>query len=284
MKKIFNLTNIWATAGFALIFLFASCMEKPIEIPDLSVGKRRVLVEEATGVRCAACPDGAKTLTSLQGTLAAEGRELIVVSMHAAGPFSVPYTGNPANLYDFRSPDAQALSTYIGALEGFPSSAINRRLLPNETSTFVNPHTRWEGVIRSELAKDYGFDIFIANDFNPATRQLNINVDILPDQTIMGENRLTVLITQDSIKDLQNEHDVFKPNYLHRHVLRDMVTNGEGDVITEVLATGTVVHKSFSVILPANWNEKHCSVVAFVHHGGNPDKEVLQAAEQHVVD
>ena len=36
--------------------------------------------------------------------------------------------------------------------------------------------------------------------------------------------------------------------------------------------------------LPADWEAKHCSVVAFVHHGVTPDKEVLQVEEVHVID
>lgn len=288
MKKIFLqllparvLTTAMAVASLAALSLFSACEEKPIEIPDLSVGKRRAIAEEATGVGCPQCPDGTRTLSNLQNKFEMEGRELIVISVHAAGPFSVPY---PANLYDFRSADAQALANYIGGLEGFPSSSIDRRLLPNETSIFVNPHTRWEGIIRTDLAKDYGLDVLVDTDFDPATRQLGIKIDILPDQNITGENRLTVLITQDSIVDLQNDKGVFNPNYVHRHVLRDIVTSAEGDPILEPLVKATILSKLFSVALPANWDEKHCSVVAIVHHGGNPDKEVLQAAEQHVVD
>ncbi len=273
--------NIFLLLSAVVLFLVSACEERAIEIPDLSVGKRRVLVEEATGVACSQCPDGAKTLTSLQSTFDAEGRELIVVSIHAAGNFSMPY---PANLYDFRSADAQALAANIGVLEGFPSSSIDRRLLPNETSTFITPLTRWEGIIRTDFAKDFGLDLFVVNEFNSASRELTINVDILPDQTLTGENRLTVLITQDSIVDLQNDKGVFNYNYLHRHVLRDVVTKAEGDVILEQLVSGIVVRKSFKIPLKAEWDEKHCSVVAFVHHGGNPDKEVLQAAEKHVVE
>lgn len=276
--------KIWFLSGFAAFLLFSACKEKPIEIPDLSVGKRRVLAEEATGVRCSQCPDGAKTLTALQETFKAEGRELIVISIHAAANFSVPYTGNPANLYDFRFPEANAYATNVGALEGFPSAAIDRRLLPNETSTFLNPHTRWEGVIRSEFAKDYGLDIFLDNAFDPATRLLTIKADIVPDQTLSGENRLTVVITQDSIIDLQNEHDVFIPNYVHRHVLRDVITSTDGDIITEPLLAGSIIRKSFTVPIKDTWDEKHCQVVAFVHHGGAPDKEVLQAVEKHAVE
>ena len=172
----------------------------------------------------------------------------------------------------------------IGPLEGFPSSAVNRRLLPNETSAFFSPHGRWEGVIRTDFAKDFGLDMFIDNEFNPTSRQLDINVDILPDQVQTEEIRISVLITQDSIIDLQNDKGVFNPNYVHRHVMRDMVTNVSGDVITEPFAIGSVIRKSYSVNLPQAWDEKHCSVVAFVHYGGTPNKEILQAAERHVKD
>jgi hypothetical protein len=278
MKK----TLFWI-APFAL-FAFAACEEKPIEIPDLKVGKRRVLVEEITGVGCSNCPKGAKTLTNLQSTFKADGRELIVVSIHAAGDFSEPYTGNPANLYDFRSADAQALANFVGAVEGYPTAAINRLLLPNETSTFLTPHTRWEGIVRAEFGKDYGLGLFVGNTYEPTTRRLDISVDILPDQTILGDHRLTVLITQDSIADLQNDNNVYVTNYIHRHVLRDAVSKADGDAIGEPLTGGAVIRKTYSLNLPAEWDEKHCSVVAYLHRTGNPDKEVLQAAESYVVD
>jgi hypothetical protein len=274
------------TLFFSILFfasLFFSCDERPIEIPDLSGGIRRVLVEEATGVACSQCPDGARTLTNLQSTFKAEGRQLIVVSVHAAGPFSVPY---PASQYDFRSADAQALANFIGQLEGFPSSAVNRELLPNEISTFINPHTRWEGVIRGEFSEDYGLEVLIDNEYNVASRELKINVDVdaLPGVLVEGNPFLTVLITQDSIVDLQNDSDVFVPGYVHRHVLRDVVSNAVGDPLTEPLTEGSTIRRTYSVVLPANWDEHHCSVVAFVHYGGTPSKEVLQAAEKYIIE
>lgn len=265
--------------GLAVMVCLSACKERPIEIPDLSVGKRRVLVEEATGVRCAQCPDGAKTLTSLQGTFAAEGRELIMVSIHAGGNFSVPYS---TSVDDFRSSDATALANIIGTLEGYPASAINRRLLANEITPFITPAARWEGVIRSDFAKDYGLDLFVANTYNPETRQLSIKVDLLPDQQIKGDNRLTVVITQDSIVDVQLDKNVIVQNYLHRHVLRDVVTPIDGDVISESINPGSLISRTYVVTLDPKWVAKHCSVVAYVHRGGNPDREVFQAAEQHV--
>lgn len=275
--------NVFLFIALAACSMFSACKERPVELTNLSLGIRRVIAEEATGVRCPQCPDGTRTLTSLQQSFKAEGRELIVVSIHAAANFSVPFASNK---YDFRSPDAQALAGTIGPLEGFPSSAIDRRFLPNEISTFINPHTRWEGVMREDFSKDYGLEVLIDNDFNETTRQLNIDVDIdlFPGQSLSGENYLTVLITQDSIVDTQDDKGVINLNYLHRHVLRDVVSNPGGDLITETISSDITVRRSFSLTLPAAWEAKHCSVVAFVHHGGNPDKEVLQAAEAHVIE
>lgn len=267
----------------ATALLFSACKEKPLEIGGLSGGIRRVVAEEVTGVRCPQCPDGTRTLTSLQQSFKSEGRELIVISIHASGNFAVPWSSSQ---HDFRSPDAQAMVSSIGPLEGFPCSGIDRRLLPNETSIFTYPHTRWEGVIRKDFGFEYGLEVYVDNEYDPATRKLDIDVDldVYGDQTLSGENFLTVVITQDSIVDPQDDKGVLNPNYLHRHVLRDVVTNPGGDLIAETLSPGVTLRKTYSVTLPAAWKEKHCSVVAYVHRGGNPDKEIMQAAEEHVVD
>ena len=65
-------------------------------------------------------------------------------------------------------------------------------------------------------------------------------------------------------------------------MLRDVVTRPTGDPITQSLSAGAVVSKSFQVSLPEKWEAKHCSVVAYVHRGGDPVKDVLQAVEKHV--
>jgi hypothetical protein len=104
-------------------------------------------------------------------------------------------------------------------------------------------------------------------------------------QTLEGENRLSVVITQDSIVDPQLDNGTKIKEYMHRHVLRGVVTSASGDLIDEPLTAGTLLSRKFTFTLPNDtWVAKHCSVVAFVHHGGTPDKEVLQAAEHHVVD
>jgi len=94
-----------------------------------------------------------------------------------------------------------------------------------------------------------------------------------------------VYITQDSIVDAQNIEGFIEPNYLHRHILRDVVSSTSGDLIGEPLTAGALIQKKYQVTLPADYDTKHCSVVAFVHRGsGFDNKEVLQAVEKHVLD
>ena len=265
----------------ALLLFFAACKEQPIIIPDpsLNIAGRTVLVEEVTGVRCQNCPLGTQTLVALQQQYGKD--KLVVVSIHAAGNFSLPYASSKV---DFRSAETQELASYIGPLEGFPTASIDRRLLPNETSIFVTPHTRWGGEVAQDLQKDASLAILLDNTYNAGTRGLDIKVGMLPDQTLAGEYRLTVLITQDSIIDPQLNGVTLVQNYVHRHVVRDVVSAPSGDPILEALEPGVLVNKTYNVVLPDTWDVKHCSVVAYIHKGLANDKEVLQVKEKHVTE
>jgi len=271
--------NILYCFSLAALMFITACKEQPIIIPDpnLNVTGRTVLVEEITGVRCTNCPTGTQTLVALQQQYGAD--RLVVVSIHAAGPFSVPYT----NQEDYRSAEIQELADYIGQYFGFPTASIDRRLLVGENSIFITPHSRWGGEVAQDLQEDPSLAITLENTFDASSRALSIKVGLLPDQQIAGEHRLTVLITQDSIISQQLDGSTLVQNYVHRHMVRDVVTAPSGDNITEALEAGQLVNKTFNVSLPATWEAKHCSVVAYVHRS-DVSKEILQAAEKHVIE
>lgn len=277
--------NILIPVTLALGLLLQGCAEEliyispgggPTDPVDPDSLYRSVLVEELTGVKCPNCPEGTATLVGLGQVY---GEKLIVVSIHAAIGYDTPY---PESKYDFRTPDGTEMANFIGSPIGFPSAAVNRRIIPPDNEAFI-PRTKWAGIIEEELAKTPQIDLRLETAFNAATRQLSVTADLLPVADLDGEHRLTVLITQDSIVDYQKVDLIKVSDYVHRHVFRDALTQATGDVITEPLVADAKITKTFSYTLPAAWNEKHCSVVAFVHHGTAPDKEVLQAAEEHVV-
>lgn len=277
--------NILISAALASGLLLTGCTEELIYINpgggttdpvDPGTLTRSVLVEELTGVKCPNCPEGTATLVGL-GQI--HGKKLIVVSIHAAISYDSPY---PESKYDFRTPDGTEMANFIGSPIGFPSAAVNRRIIPPDNEAYI-PRTKWAGIIEEELAEAPLIDLRLNTTFNAATRQLTVTTDLIPVADLDGEHRLTVLITQDSIVDYQKVDLIKVSDYVHRHVFRDALTQATGDVIAEPLVADGKITKTFNYTLPADWNEKHCSVVAFVHHGTTPDKEVLQAAEEHVV-
>ena len=272
-KKLF--LGIAATAAA----LWSGCEEKTIVIPDLQVGDRKVLVEELTGVRCQNCPDGAADLQDLSQTL---GDNLIVVALHAAAGYDQPFSDSK---YDFRTEDGRAITDYIyvNGDPGAPAAAIDRQLLDGQTDIFIN--RPWKGAINARAAVQPELGLFLTKNYNAATRALDITANIAPDAPLTGDLRLTVVITEDSIIDVQQKGTQKIINYMHRHVFRDAVTAPTGDNISAALAIGSPFSKSYSVTLPENWVAEHCAVVAYVHRHGTPDsKAVLQAEEIHIKD
>ena len=268
MKK----TLILLTASALLV---AACEEKPIEIPEITLGKRKVIVEELTGVQCPNCPDGTSQLIGLDALFG--DTSVIIVSIHAAQGFSEPF---PASQHDFRTTDGDNLANFIGSPLGYPSAAVNRVRVNNRDYLLKQ---QWPGAITTQLDTSYQIRLTLDNSYNPTTRALNMAVNIAPRLSIAGDYRLSVFITEDSIVDPQQVNLTYVPNYVHRHVLRDIVTAFNGDAIG-ALTANNAVSRDFNLVLPAGWNAEHCSVVAFVHRGGDPDKEVMQAVEEHVTD
>ena len=270
MKRVFFL---WIIVAVAL----SACQEERIPIPALSSGSRKVLVEELTGVRCPNCPDGTKELIALQNLYGKEN--LIIVGVHAANFYSIPYSDSK---HDFRNDTVQAMADFLGQPLGFPTAAINRIQKDSENTPFLL-RSAWAGLIAEEFGRDFGVGLYVSNEFNPLTRELGISVNLAPEQRIDHEARLSVYVLQDSITDPQIDKLVKINDYVHRYVLRRILTKPDGDVLGASLERGAIVRREYKITLPDLWPARHCSVVAFVHRSGVPDKLVLQAAYSEVL-
>ena len=269
-----NINYIIIAFNVCVITCF-SCTEKPIILPDLKIGERKIVVEELTGVRCPNCPDGTAELVALDKTY---GENLIIVAVHAAGTFSVPYTSPPANKYDFRFPAAQEMADFLGFPEGFPTASVNRIFPAGATSIYL-PRGNWAGIIANALAVEPTTGVYLITTFDSLTRKVDIEVNISSQYDLPEDTRLTVLLTQDSIIDTQQVGPIRVADYVHRHVLRKTLTSPTGDMLEGSLTAPSLITRKFDFILPDDWEAKHCTIVAFAHHGGFDNKEILQAEE-----
>jgi hypothetical protein len=269
------------------IFSLNACQEIPPKVTGATGGssgenpvtdqKRQVLIEEFTGVRCVQCPGGAALIQDL---LAGNGEQLIAVSIHA-GDFTTPY---PESVYDFRTPEGEALISYLDEPFGFPSAVVNRKLYSGQFDLQLGQGD-WAGYIASEKEIPPKVRINIEPTFNAATRAMTAKVTLYVDEAITDPDvRISIMITENDIKDLQITpgSSTPVPDYTHRHVMRKMLTNYSGDPITEPMTLGAEIKKTFNATLPAGYKEENCEVVALVSLAGT-SKEVLQAHQVHLI-
>ena len=267
---------------FALIvFAFAACQEVMTDIDPPSVNNtnppvdstddviRRVLIEEFTGVQCVNCPQGAQLIENLINT---HGERLIAVSIHA-GFFANPLSESQ---FDLSTDEGEQLDALIGPVQAYPSAAIDRSSFGTGGNIHFSPS--WAGFVGEELALPPELDVQITNSFNENNGELTSNITVNFLETLTGDLRLSVMITENNIVDAQLDTSGLIDAYTHKHVLRTMLTNVAGDPIS-AQATGTSLEENFTFNIPAAWNVDNCSVVAFVHRAA-PDLEVLQVNEQ----
>lgn len=275
-------------AFVSILVVFSSCNEiMPTIPPQGSVtGERVILVEEFTGVGCQNCPGGSAQLENL---LAIYPDNLIAVSIHV-GFFASPVQWHPDQKFDFRTKDGDDLvKNYFGSEpQAYPSATINREL--TDAGSLFRVLTAWAGTIEEEIKEGSSAKLTMERTYDTASRELAVDIDILALSELPEDVRVSVIITESGIVDYQK--DLNEPNnngwiaeYVHKHVLRDIVSPFDGELISETgVGLTESVMKSFSTVLPDNFVAENCKVIAFAHRNTSDTREVLQAIEMNVVE
>ncbi len=252
-----------------------------------SIPSRKVLVEDYTGHLCGNCPAAGVYLNDTLKAL--YGHCLVVISVHAgffAGtcPTAIACPGNqPSGSFttDFTTPAGNAWNTFFG-ITGNPKGMINRIDYPGGTHS--KALTAWSSAVASELAKPVNAKVEITNTFNVASNSVSIAVksDFLED--LPGDYKLQVVITEDNLIDWQvwyNHTPEFVPDYVHHHVLRDVVNSTWGeDIATGGVTAGTSVTKNYTKNLNSTWVADECNIVAFIYKSDT--YEVIEVSEKAV--
>lgn len=240
--------------------------------------ERQVLIEEFTGVRCVNCPAGSAAIEDL---LATHGAQLVAVSIHA-GEFSPPYQESN---YDFRTSEGDQIINYVGVPFGFPTAVVNRKEFEGNFGLQLGAG-EWAGKIGDELTIPPTVKIDVQTDYNSSNRNLDLDVTLYVQEDILEPDvRISVMITESGIEDyqLKPSPDGLTADYVHKHVLRGMVTNFDGEIISETMVAGAEISKDFTYTVPADWVAENCEVVVFVSLGGEK-LDVLQAHQVHLVE
>lgn len=269
MKQI-GFINIW------ILLLCMACNEPEIIIPPFEpiISDKVVLVEEVTGVRCPNCPSGSAKIESL---LEQFPGQVIAVGIH--GSFlTIPYSDSK---FDFRHEFGIELENYLKPWEGKPSAYVNRTKFDEEPLISISEFDLLPTYVSQILQEEHQLEISIDTDYDPSTRELEVNLGMIPLADLSGEFRLHVMITENHIIDKQANVGEILDVYEHNHVLRTMLTAFDGDPFANALTRNDLINNRFSFTIPNEegiWLAENLEVVAFVSDNSDDLREVLQAA------
>ena len=241
-----------------------------VPAPDHKV----VLFEEFTGVHCVNCPIGHQLSTQIQ---AAHADSIVLVAIHNSNPLADPFEGEE----DFRTPEGIQISDNLGGTAAIPCAAIDR--VDFDQDSKVAEYTPfWDTRVKTRLKEVPPMNIALKSHYSAADRTLTVTVTVRYTQAVSQPNHLSVMLIESNIISPQKLPDnSVDSNYVHMHVLRDMLTPVNGVLLDADKQPGRVFIKEFRITLPPSWNEAECEVVAFVHNIGT-SQEVYQAAGVHV--
>ena len=272
MKKIYL---------FFVMLVMVSCTEIPVEInaskdtgggtDDLESQLQNVLIEEFTGVQCVNCPAGSEAIEQL---LAIHNERLVPVTIHA-GFWARKLS---TSTQDLKNEASIAVLNLLAEPSGYPAAAINRKEFDVGDGLHLNKDD-WAGIISSEKQNDPKVALKLSSTYDANSKGLEVTVEMLQKEALPGEIRLSLMIVESNIIDAQKTPDGIKDDYIHNHVLRDMMTAYTGDDITSTLSLNQVVSLNYRFTLDESWVYENIELVAIIHEFGER-LDVLQCIRQ----
>ncbi len=228
------------TLAIMALMAFTFSMEAQVYVSTTPT-KRNVILEEFTGRNCQYCPDGHAIANQI--TANNPGR-FWAVNVHA-GSYAV--TSYP----NFNTTDGTAIANGF-QIDGYPAGVVNRST-PNGQSRGA-----WASLANQQMNQNAECNVAGMVIVNPITRMATINVEVYyTDNSSVDENYLTIAMLQDSILGSQAGASTWNPGqmignqYVHMHVLRDVITNTWGDAIAPT-TQGTLFTKTYEYQIPVS--------------------------------
>jgi len=283
-------TLIWLVAASA-IFAVTSCDKIEgdfLEETGDKCGKdianfpiRKILVEDFTGHTCGNCPRAAETVASLKDIYC---DHIVTVAVHMGFFAETKNNLDTSYAYDFKSSVGNELDQSFDIdATGLPRGMINRSELDDK---LLLAHAAWPSAVEALFSLPPDMDINMVNTYDDVSRKITTEVTVDYINTLSGTYNLVVLLTEDSITNWQKDYDLPAGQqdiryYLHRHVLRKSFNSTWGNKIASSGVTaGQSTTQTYTMILPEDWVEDRCGVVAYVYE--TTSLEVVQAEESEV--
>ena len=201
---------------------------------------RNVILEEFTGRGCQYCPDGHRIANQIMD--ANPGR-VWAINIHAGGYAQTSYP-------NFITTDGNTIHGGF-SISGYPTGVVNRSTAAGQS------RSAWTGLANTQLNQAAECNIAGRVQVNPGTRVATITVEVYyTGNSTADENYLTVAMLQDSILGSQSGGSTWNPTqmingqYVHMHVLRDVITESAWGEAISPTTEGTLITKTYEYQIP----------------------------------
>lgn len=269
MKKFFSFLLLVWIGGI----IGCTEIDMPLTDPPIPTTDRAILIEELTGVSCVNCPKGAAALKAIEEKFPGK---IYAVGVHGI-LLSEPVKDR--SRYDFRTQVGRDLETSFTFL-GKPAAVINR--VPFSETFMGNPLTgQWQAAVERELQKPHVLTLLAALNYNEEERRIQLDITGIPLQDLEGLYTINIYLTESAIVDAQQNGNMIEDDYVHNHVLMDMLTSSNGDVFGTDLKKDQNIRRSYTYTLPNEplglWNPENMQIVVMVAANNGSDRSVQQA-------
>lgn len=263
------------TLAFMALLAFSFTLKAQVYV-STTPANRNVILEEFTGRNCQYCPDGHAIANQI--TASNPGR-FWAVNVHAGGYAPTTYP-------NFNNPESSAILGGFN-VDGFPSGVVNRSTADGQN------RGAWSTLANQQMNQAAECNIGGIVIVNPTSRVATITVEVYyTGNSAVDENYLTVAMLQDSILGSQSGGSTWNPGqmignqYVHMHILRDMITNTWGDAISPT-TQGTLITRTYEYEIPetigtpngvaVDLNNIHFLAWVSERYQGTPTRPILNA-------
>ena len=253
-----------------IVVLLLSCCHKI----SFTQTQRNPVLEEVTGTWCQWCPCGHNVMASIK----ADMPNAIMIGYHGPANGSDPFSYFSGNAI---------ISTF--GFSGYPTAVIDR-------VSGIQSRSAWAGLMNVRKNDPATVSINVSRTFNTTTREFISTIDFTALENLNGQYKFNVILLENGIVWSQsgNTSCTGGSNYVHNHVVRDMMNGALGEeIINGAWNENDVVTKTLNHTIPHPGGTgpdmvwENCSVVILVYKVGSPlssNAEIQQAVEMPLIN
>ena len=230
---------------FIYLLLFSYFSVNAQQLASTNPEKRKVILEEYTGINCGFCPSGHQIAEDIKNS---NPDDVFIINIHA-GFTSVPDPGQPDFRTDYGWPLVDNADT-----NSFPSGSVNR-FKPTNVNNYPGHgigRFYWEDAADDILALDSYVNVGVEAFINKNTRVLTINSEVYyTNDSPSNTNKLNIVLLQDNTLGPQSGGGQ-GDNYNHRHRMVHMITGQWGENISST-RQGDLVTNSHTYTVPTDY-------------------------------